>query len=88
MRSQVRTLSRPPTSTKFPVTGRLPANREEAEIARAEKIPTIVTHIFAESAPMPSLARCFHFTSVPGSDPGSYTAILPTSPICARVADA
>ena len=46
------------------------------QIARAEKIHTIVAHILTENAPMLALARHFHFTSVPGSDPTSHTAIL------------
>jgi acetyltransferase len=46
------------------------------QIARAEKIHTIVAHILTENAPMLALARHFHFTSVPGSDPTSYTATL------------
>jgi acetyltransferase len=46
------------------------------QIARAEKIPTIVAHILPENAPMLALARRFQFTSVPGSDPASLTSIL------------
>ncbi len=46
------------------------------QIARVEKIHTIVAHILTENAPMLALARHFHFTSVPGSDPTSHTAIL------------
>jgi acetyltransferase len=46
------------------------------QIARAEKIHTIVAHILTENAPMLALARHFHFTSVPGSDPTSHTATL------------
>jgi acetyltransferase len=46
------------------------------QIARAEKIHTIVAHILTENAPMLALARHFHFTSVPGSDPTSHTAVL------------
>lgn len=46
------------------------------QIARAEKIPSIVAHILPENAPMLALARRFHFTSAPNSDPASHTAIL------------
>ena len=46
------------------------------DIARAEKIPTIVAHILSENAPMLALARRFHFTPAPASDPSSQTAIL------------
>jgi acetyltransferase len=46
------------------------------QIARTEKIHTIVAHILSENAPMLALARHFHFTSVPGSDPTSHIAIL------------
>lgn len=46
------------------------------QIARAEKIHTIVAHILTENAPMIALARHYHFTYVPGSDPTSRTAIL------------
>ncbi|HMD08700.1 MAG TPA: bifunctional acetate--CoA ligase family protein/GNAT family N-acetyltransferase [Candidatus Acidoferrum sp.] len=46
------------------------------QIARAEKIHTIVAHILSENIPMLALARRFHFTSVPGSDPASHTAVL------------
>ncbi len=46
------------------------------QIARAEKIHTIVAHILTENAPMLALARRFHFTSVPTSDPASHTALL------------
>ncbi len=46
------------------------------QIARAEKIRTVVAHILSENAPMLALARHFHFTSLPGSDPTSHTAIL------------
>jgi acetyltransferase len=46
------------------------------QIARAEKIHTIVAHILPENVAMLALARRFHFTSVPTNDPGSHTAIL------------
>jgi acetyltransferase len=46
------------------------------QIARTEKIHTIVAHILSENAPMLALARHFHFTPVPGSDPASHTAVL------------
>jgi len=46
------------------------------QIARAEKIPAIVAHILPENGPMLALARRFHFTSAPNSDPASHTAIL------------
>jgi acetyltransferase len=46
------------------------------EIARAERIHTIVAHILPENAAMLALARRFHFTSAPSNDPGSHTAIL------------
>ena len=46
------------------------------QIARAEKIPTIVAHILPENAPMLALARRFGFTAAPGSEPASHTAIL------------
>ncbi|HKV24750.1 MAG TPA: bifunctional acetate--CoA ligase family protein/GNAT family N-acetyltransferase [Candidatus Acidoferrum sp.] len=46
------------------------------EIARAEKIPTIVAHVLAENAPMLALVRRFHFQSIPTSDPSSLTALL------------
>jgi acetyltransferase len=46
------------------------------QIARAEKIHTIVAHMLTENAPMVALAHHFHFTSVHGSDPTSHTAIL------------
>ena len=46
------------------------------QIARAEKIPSIVAHILGENAPMLALARRFHFGSVAGSEPGTLRAIL------------
>jgi acetyltransferase len=46
------------------------------QIARAEKIHTIVAHILPENVAMLALARRFHFTSAPSTDPGSHTAIL------------
>ncbi|HTQ62486.1 MAG TPA: bifunctional acetate--CoA ligase family protein/GNAT family N-acetyltransferase [Candidatus Solibacter sp.] len=46
------------------------------EIARAEKIHTIVAHILSENRPMLALARRFHFTHSPSDDPSSQTAIL------------
>jgi acetyltransferase len=46
------------------------------QIARAEKIPSIVAHILPENAPMLALARRFHFISAPNSEPSSQTAIL------------
>ena len=46
------------------------------QIARAEKIHSIVAHILSENAPMLALARRFHFTSVPGRDPTSHTVVL------------
>ncbi len=46
------------------------------QIARSEKIHTIVAHILSENAPMLALARRFHFTPAPSTDPGSHTAIL------------
>jgi acetyltransferase len=46
------------------------------DIARAEKIPAIVAHILSQNAPMLALARRFHFTSAPGDDPATQTAIL------------
>jgi RimJ/RimL family protein N-acetyltransferase len=47
------------------------------DIARAEKIHTIVAHILTQNAPMLALARRFHFIPAPGRDPNSHTAILP-----------
>jgi acetyltransferase len=49
------------------------------QIARAEKIHTIVAHILSENAPMLALARRFHFESVAGNDPASRIAILKLS---------
>ena len=49
------------------------------QIARAEKIHTIVAHILSENAPMLALARRFHFESVAGDDPASRIAILKLS---------
>ena len=46
------------------------------QIARTEKIHTIVAQILPENASMLALARRFHFTSIPGSDPASHTVIL------------
>jgi acetyltransferase len=46
------------------------------DIARTEKIHTIVAHILTQNAPMLALARRFHFTSTPGRDPNSQTAVL------------
>jgi acetyltransferase len=46
------------------------------QIARTEKIHTIVAHILPENGSMLALARRFHFTSIPGSDPASHTVIL------------
>ena len=46
------------------------------QIARTEKIHTIVAHILPANLPMLALARRFHFDSVPAADPGSHTAIL------------
>ena len=46
------------------------------DIARAEKIPAIVAHILTQNAPMLALARRFHFTSAPGDDPSTQTAVL------------
>src|SRR5579859_1396143 len=47
------------------------------QIARTEKIPSIVAHILPENAPMLALARRFHFTPAPSTDdPSSLTAFL------------
>lgn len=46
------------------------------EIARAEKIHSIVAHILTENVAMLALACRFHFTTAPTTDPGSHTAIL------------
>ncbi len=46
------------------------------QIARAEKIHTIVAHILPENVAMLALARRFGFSSTPGPDPNSHTAIL------------
>ena len=46
------------------------------DIARAERIHTIVAHILAQNTPMLALARRFGFTPGPGPDPNSQTAIL------------
>ena len=46
------------------------------QIARTEKIHTIVAHILPENLHMLALARRFHFNYVPGNDPGSQAAIL------------
>jgi acetyltransferase len=46
------------------------------QIARAEKIHTIVAHILPENVAMLALARRFHFTSTPSTDRATHTAIL------------
>jgi acetyltransferase len=46
------------------------------DIARTEKIQTIVAHILTQNTPMLALARRFHFTPTPGRDPNSQTTIL------------
>jgi acetyltransferase len=46
------------------------------EIARAEKIHSIVAHILSENAGMLALARRFGFEAVPGNEAGSLIAVL------------
>jgi acetyltransferase len=46
------------------------------QIARAEKIRSIVAHILPENGPMLALAQRFHFDSVPGNDSGTRVAVL------------
>jgi L-amino acid N-acyltransferase YncA len=46
------------------------------QIARTEKMRSIVAHILSENAPMLALARRFHFEPVPGNETGSQVAVL------------
>jgi acetyltransferase len=46
------------------------------QIARTEKVRSIVAHILSENAPMLALARRFHFEPVPGNEAGSQVAVL------------
>lgn len=46
------------------------------QIARTEKVRSIVAHILSENAPMLALARRFHFEPVAGNEAGSQVAVL------------
>jgi acetyltransferase len=46
------------------------------QIARTEKVRSIVAHILSENVPMLALARRFHFEPVPGNETGSQVAVL------------
>jgi acetyltransferase len=46
------------------------------QIARAEKIHTIIANILSENRAMLALAKRFHFESLPEADPGSLVAVL------------